>query len=141
MSSYKAKSIRELRNKLKFLKARKANTVDIKFVPTLLRKNLQKADATRLDSGYYSNIVHHNQFMGKNFWEYVKTFFKQEANTSPSVTKETCSQFFNILLYNMENGICSCKYLCGTVEFHRIDTFNIANYQLQVPAYYRNHCR
>ena len=65
MCSYKAKSIRELKKELKVLKARKADTVEIKFVANILRKKLQKTDLTCLDSGYHSNTVHHDQFIGK----------------------------------------------------------------------------
>ena len=104
MSSYKTKLNRDLKKELKVLKARKMDTVEFKFVANLLGKKLQKTDATWLDNGYHSNTIHYDQFIGRSFWGYVKTFLKQVANTDLSFTKITCSQFLTDLLASVSPG-------------------------------------
>ena len=42
MSSYKNKSIRELKKELKGWKAKKADTIEIKFVANLIRKKFSE---------------------------------------------------------------------------------------------------
>ena len=65
MISYKDKSIRKLKKEVKNLKAMKADTIEIKFVANLLRKKLQKTDATRLDDGCHSStVVNYDQYIG-----------------------------------------------------------------------------
>ena len=104
MSSYKARSIQRTEKRIEGLKARKADTVEIKFVANLLRKKLQKTEFTCLHSGHHGNTVHHDQFIGKNFGGYVKTFRKQETNTSPSFNKDTFTQFFTDLFACLSPG-------------------------------------
>ena len=71
-SSYRNKSIRELKKELKGLKAKKADTIEIQFVVNLLRKRLHKTDMTCLASGCHSTTVNHYQYIGKNFGDMVK---------------------------------------------------------------------
>ena len=104
MCSYKAKSIRELKKELKVLKARKADTVEIKFVANILRKKLQKTDLTCLDSGYHSNTVHHDQFIGKNFWDMLKPSLSKKPIQALHLTRKRAHNFSLICLHVLVQG-------------------------------------
>ena len=67
MSSYKTRSISDLKKEIKVLKSRKADTVEIRFVANLSGMKLHKTDPTCSDNGYHSSTVHHDQFIDKKF--------------------------------------------------------------------------
>ena len=100
MCSYKAKSIRELKKELKVLKARKADTVEIKFVTNILRKKLQKTDLTCLES----NTVHHDQFIGKIFGDMLKPSLSKKPIQDLHLTRRPAHNFSLICLHVLVQG-------------------------------------
>ena len=94
-SKYKTFSTKDLKKTLKKLKLENGNIAEIKFVAKKLRNILNKSD----NSDEHNNNNHtaefdHDCLINKNFWGYVKKFFKKKNSLIPSFNMAQCMSYF-----------------------------------------------
>ena len=93
VSQYKDASVRELKKRLKQLKLECVEISEIKYVSRLLRRKICKPGSLAHDINGHG-ISDHDEYIGKNFWGYVKNTFAKRGTPLPSFDKERCTEFF-----------------------------------------------
>ena len=93
---YQAFSTKDLKKALKKLKLENGSILQIKFVAKKLRILLNKSNNTELHNSdsHASADIDHDNLIGKNFWGYVKTFFKKNTSSLPSFNLAQCTSYF-----------------------------------------------
>ena len=93
---YESSSIKDLKKTLKKLKLENGDVLEIKFVAKKVRKLLNKSNNSsevNNDNNQYRESDHDN-LISKNFWGYVKKFFKKSSNSLPSFNLAQCTSYF-----------------------------------------------
>jgi hypothetical protein len=70
--------------------------VEIKFVVKKLHFLLNKSNNTDLNNSdsHASADIDHDNLIGKNFWGYIKRFFKKSTSSLPSFNIAQCTSYF-----------------------------------------------
>jgi len=93
VSKYKDASVKDLKKGLKQLKLECVDISEIKYMSRLLRKKICKCKSLTNDLNTHG-VNDHDQYMGKNFWGYVKNVLVKKRTLRPSFDKEQCTEFF-----------------------------------------------
>ena len=93
---YQTFSTKDLKKALKKLKLENGSILEIKFVAKKLRILLNKSNNTELHNSdsHASADIDHDNLIGKNFWGYVKKFFKKNTSSLPSFNLAQCTSYF-----------------------------------------------
>ena len=93
---YESFSTKDLKKTLKKLKLENGDISEIKFVAKKLRNLLNKSNSTdsHNNNSHASADVDHDSLIGKNFWGYVKRFFKKNTSSLPSFNLTQCTSYF-----------------------------------------------
>ena len=77
------------------IKTGKRNIAEIKFVAKKLQNILNKSDNTdeHINSNHTAE-VDHDCLINKNFWGYVKKYFKKSNSLLPSFNMAQCTSYF-----------------------------------------------
>ena len=92
-SKYKTFSTKDLKKALKKLKLENGNVTEIKFVAKKLRNVLNKITAEHNNNNETAE-VDHDHLISKNFWGYVKKYFKKKSSLLPSFNMAQCTSYF-----------------------------------------------
>ena len=84
ITKYKEYMVKELKKALQHLKFNQGNLSEIKYVSRALREKL-RINSNRAD-GLSSNesFFNHDQYLGRNFWGYVKNIINKKDAVLPS---------------------------------------------------------
>jgi hypothetical protein len=93
---YQTFSTNDLKKALKKLKLENGSILEIKFVAKKLRVLLNKSNNTELHNSdsHASADIDQDNLIGKNFWGYVKKFFKKNTSSLPSLNLAQCTSYF-----------------------------------------------
>ena len=92
---YESFSTKDLKKTLKKLKLVNGDISEIKFVAKKLRNLLNKSNSTHSHNNSHASAdVDHDSLIGKNFWGYVKRFFKKNTSSLPSFNLTQCTSYF-----------------------------------------------
>ena len=93
---YQTFSTKDLKKALKKLKLENGSILEIKLVAKKLRILLNKSNNTELHNSdsHASADIDHDNLIGKNFWGYVKKFFKKNTSSLPSFNLAQCTSYF-----------------------------------------------
>ena len=87
-NKYKDLTNASLKTQLKNLKRCNADLAEIRFVAKLLRSKLRDC------SKQHNVSIDHDKQIEKNFWGYVKSYFKSSTSSSPSFDISACTRYF-----------------------------------------------
>lgn len=91
---YEKFSAKDLKKALKKLKSQNGDVLEIKFVAKQLR-NLLKSNTHQSNTvNHQPGEIDHDNLINKNFWGYVKRFFKKNTSSLPSFNMAQCTSYF-----------------------------------------------
>ena len=87
---YKDCLAKDLKKQLKCMKSSNAPISEITFVSSRLCKQLNR----HLPVNHNSNIINHDRFISKHFWNYVKRYLQSTQSLLPSFHVTRCTGYF-----------------------------------------------
>ena len=93
VAKYKDYTVKELKKALQNLKSNKGDLSEIKYVSRTLRDKLRNNnDGLTSDSNESFN---HDNYIGRNFWGYIKNVIKKKDSILPSFNVTDCFTYFS----------------------------------------------
>ena len=93
---YETFTTKDLKKALRKLKLENGDVLEIKFVAKKLRNLLNKSNTDPHNTNEHESAeLDHDSSINKNFWGYVKRFFKTNTSLLPSFNLVQCTSYFS----------------------------------------------
>jgi hypothetical protein len=93
---YETFTTKDLKKALRKLKLENGDVLEIKFVAKKLRNLLNKSNTDPHNTNKHESAeLDHDSSINKNFWGYVKRFFKTNTSLLPSFNLVQCTSYFS----------------------------------------------
>ena len=94
VDKYKECTVKELKKALQSLKSNHGDLSEIKYVSRTLRNKLRNNNNNELTSSSNESFNHDN-FIGRNFWGYIKKVINKKDSILPSFNVTDCFTYFS----------------------------------------------
>ena len=95
ITKYKDYTVKELKKALQQLKSNKCDLSEIKYVSRTLRDKLRSNSNNVNGSSSNESSFNHDQYLGRNFWGYVKNIINNVDTILPSFNMTDCLSYFS----------------------------------------------
>ena len=95
ITKYKDYTVKELKKALQQLKSNKCDLSEIKYVSRTLRDKLRSNSNNVNGSSSNESFFNHDQYLGRNFWGYVKNIINNVDTILPSFNMTDCLSYFS----------------------------------------------
>ena len=95
ITKYKDHTVKELKKALQQLKSNKCDLSEIKYVSRTLRDKLRSNSNNANGSSSDESFFNHDQYLGRNFWGYVKNIINNIDTILPSFNMTDCLSYFS----------------------------------------------
>ena len=95
ITKYKDYMVKELKKALQQLKSNKCDLSEIKYVSRTLRDKLRSNSNNANGSSSNESFFNHDQYLGRNFWDYVKNIINNIDTILPSFNMTDCLSYFS----------------------------------------------
>ena len=95
ITKYKDYTVKELKKALQQLKSNKCDLSEIKYVSRTLRDKLRSNSNNINGSSSNESFFNHDQYLGRNFWGYVKNIINNVDTILPSFNMTDCLSYFS----------------------------------------------
>ena len=95
ITKYKDYTVKELKKALQQLKSNKCDLSEIKYLSRTLRDKLRSNSNNANGSSSNESFFNHDQYLGRNFWGYVKNIINNIDTILPSFNMTDCLSYFS----------------------------------------------
>ncbi len=133
VDKYRDQTVKELKKSLKKLKLSNGEPHEIKYVSRTLREKLRNASQNNLNDQTTQNhneVFNHDNYIGRNFWGYVKNILKKNTSPLPTFSMIECLTYFKRTL----SAINTHKLFCIPSWIPKLSE-PVINFDLEPPTY------